>query len=102
MERASRRLRRLTGGPALPHGRLFLSAATAAPRARLATAGRAPIAFAKSYPKFQEINYDLLGLSIDSNYAHLAWIRNIKEKFDVEIPFPVIEDLTMKVRRRTG
>ena len=54
------------------------------------------IAFAKNYPKFQEINCDLLGLSIDSNFAHLAWVRNIKEKFGVEIPFPVIEDLTMK------
>lgn len=60
------------------------------------------IAFAKNYPKFREINCDLLGLSIDSNFAHLAWIRNIKEKFDVGIPFPVIEDLTMKVASAYG
>lgn len=60
------------------------------------------IAFAKNYPRFQDLNCDLLGLSIDSNYAHLAWIRNIKEKFDVEIPFPVIEDLSMKVATAYG
>jgi peroxiredoxin (alkyl hydroperoxide reductase subunit C) len=60
------------------------------------------IAFARNYPAFQELNCDLLGLSIDSNYSHLAWIRNIKENFGVHIPFPVIEDLTMKVASAYG
>ncbi len=60
------------------------------------------IAFARNYKNFQKINTDLLGLSIDSTFAHLAWIRNIKDKFDVEIPFPIIEDLTMKVARSYG
>jgi peroxiredoxin 2/4 len=55
------------------------------------------MAFAKLYPEFKKLNCELLGLSIDSNFAHLAWVRNIKEKFDVEIPFPVIEDLSMRV-----
>ena len=60
------------------------------------------IAFAHNYRHFQKNNVDLLGLSIDSTFAHLAWIRNIKEKFDVEIPFPIIEDLTMKVAAAYG
>ncbi len=60
------------------------------------------IAFAKAFPRFQALNCDLLGLSIDSNFAHLAWIRNIKEKFGVEIPFPVIEDVTMRVASTYG
>jgi peroxiredoxin (alkyl hydroperoxide reductase subunit C) len=60
------------------------------------------IAFAKSYPQFQALDCDLLGLSIDSTFSHLAWIRNIKEKFDVEIPFPIIEDLSMQVARDYG
>lgn len=60
------------------------------------------IAFAKAYPQFQALNCDLLGLSIDSNFAHLAWIRNIKEKFGVEIPFPVIEDLSTEVAQSYG
>ena len=60
------------------------------------------IGFAKAYPEFQKLNCDLLGLSIDSNYAHLAWVRNIEEKFNVEIPFPVIEDLSMNVAHAYG
>lgn len=60
------------------------------------------IAFAKAWPKFQEINTDLLGLSIDSLFAHIAWVRNIKERFGVEIPFPIIEDLSMKVAHAYG
>ena len=60
------------------------------------------MAFAKAYPEFQERNCDLLGLSIDSNFAHIAWVRNIKEKFGVDIPFPIIEDLSMKVANAYG
>jgi peroxiredoxin (alkyl hydroperoxide reductase subunit C) len=60
------------------------------------------IAFAKAYPEFQKLNCELLGLSIDSHYAHIAWVRNIKEKFGVEIPFPIIEDLSMRVAHAYG
>ena len=60
------------------------------------------IAFARAHERFQQRNCDLLGLSIDSNFAHIAWVRNIKEKFDVEIPFPVIEDLSMSVASAYG
>jgi peroxiredoxin (alkyl hydroperoxide reductase subunit C) len=60
------------------------------------------IAFAKHHPEFQALNCDLLGLSIDSYYSHVAWVRNIKEKFGVEIPFPIIEDLSMNVANDYG
>jgi len=60
------------------------------------------MAFAKRYPEFQAINTELLGLSIDSYYSHVAWVRNIKEKFGVEIPFPIIEDLSMSVAKSYG
>lgn len=60
------------------------------------------MAFAKAHPEFQKLNTELLGLSIDSNFAHIAWVRNIKEKFGVEIPFPVIEDLSMNVAHAYG
>jgi peroxiredoxin (alkyl hydroperoxide reductase subunit C) len=60
------------------------------------------MAFARAYPEFQKLNCELLGLSIDSYYSHVAWIRNIKEKFGVEIPFPIIEDLSMEVARAYG
>jgi peroxiredoxin (alkyl hydroperoxide reductase subunit C) len=60
------------------------------------------MAFAKAYPDFKKLNCELLGLSIDSYYAHVAWVRNIKEKFGVEIPFPIIEDLSMRVAHAYG
>ncbi len=60
------------------------------------------IGFAKAYPEFQKLNCELLGLSIDSTHAHIAWVRNIKENFDVDIPFPIIEDLSMRVAHAYG
>jgi peroxiredoxin (alkyl hydroperoxide reductase subunit C) len=60
------------------------------------------IGFAKAAPKFAEMGCELLGLSIDSLFSHLAWVRNIKEKFGVDIPFPIIEDLKMDVARAYG
>lgn len=59
-------------------------------------------AFARAAGDFAAANCELLGLSIDSIYSHLAWVQNIKEKFGVEIPFPIIEDLSMKVARAYG
>ncbi|AWI77429.1 MAG: peroxiredoxin [Azoarcus sp.] len=60
------------------------------------------IGFANAAPKFDEMGCELLGLSIDSLFSHLAWTRNIKEKFGVEIPFPIIEDIKMDVARAYG
>ena len=60
------------------------------------------IAFAKAAPKFAQMNCDLLGLSIDSLYSHLAWTLNIKEKFGVDIPFPIIDDIKMDVASAYG
>jgi peroxiredoxin 2/4 len=57
------------------------------------------IGFARNHDKFKSMNCELLGLSIDSNFAHIAWVRNIEEKFGVKIPFPIIEDLSMTGRR---
>jgi len=60
------------------------------------------IAFAERAEEFKSINTELLGLSIDSHYSHLAWVRNIKEKFGIDIPFPIIADLDMKVAKSYG
>ncbi len=60
------------------------------------------LAFAKFHDRFQKLGCELLGLSIDSTYSHLAWIRNIKEKFGVEIPFPIIDDLSMRIAHDFG
>jgi peroxiredoxin 2/4 len=58
--------------------------------------------FARRHADFQALDCDLLGLSIDSHYSHVAWVRNIKEKFDVDIGFPIIADLSMQVAKAYG
>ena len=60
------------------------------------------IAFAKRNDEFKKLNTKVIGLSIDSIYSHLAWIKSIKDNFDVEIPFPIIDDLDMKVAKAYG
>ena len=60
------------------------------------------IAFAKRHEDFKARNTELLGLSIDSHYSNIAWMLNIKEKFGVEIKFPIIADLDMKVAQSYG
>lgn len=60
------------------------------------------MAFAKAHETFQSMNCELIGLSIDSLFSHLAWVRNIKEKFGVDIKFPIIEDIKMEVASAYG
>ena len=60
------------------------------------------IGFTKAFPAFQALNCELLGLSIDSTFAHIAWVRSIKQNFGVDVPFPIIEDLSMKVAHAYG
>lgn len=64
--------------------------------------------FASMQEDFKKLNTELIGLSIDSIYAHIAWLRTIKEKIayknlkNVEVLFPVIEDLKMEVAKKYG
>jgi len=64
--------------------------------------------FATLMPQFEALGCKLIGLSIDSNYSHIAWLRTIKEKIKykgmegVEVTFPVIADLKMHVARKYG
>jgi len=60
------------------------------------------MAFAQIYDELQALNVQLIGLSIDSISAHLAWVHAIKEKMGVTIPFPIIADLNMKVAKKFG
>jgi peroxiredoxin (alkyl hydroperoxide reductase subunit C) len=60
------------------------------------------MAFAKLAPELQALNVQLIGLSIDSVHSHLAWVRNIKEKMGVTVPFPIIADLSMNIAKLYG
>ncbi len=50
------------------------------------------IEFARRVAEFDKRNTKLIGLSIDSIHAHLAWRQNLKQLFDVLIPYPMIAD----------
>ena len=64
--------------------------------------------FASMIDKFKAVNCELLGLSIDSHYSHIAWLRTIYEKIqwknwsNLEVTFPVIADLKMDVAKKFG
>lgn len=64
--------------------------------------------FASMQAEFAAYNTDLVGLSVDGLYSHIAWLRTIKEKItfrdmsDVDVTFPLIEDITMTVARKYG
>ncbi|MCF8359146.1 MAG: peroxiredoxin [Prolixibacteraceae bacterium] len=64
--------------------------------------------FASMEEKFAEANCKLVGLSVDGLYSHIAWLRTIKEKIEykgmknVEVKFPLIEDITMDVATKYG
>lgn len=66
------------------------------------------ITFASMESKFKEANCDLLGLSVDGLYSHIAWLRTIKEKIEynglknIEVNFPLIEDISMQVSKKYG
>ncbi|WP_275572129.1 MULTISPECIES: peroxiredoxin [Mycolicibacterium] len=66
------------------------------------------ITFASMQDEFAAYNTDLVGLSVDGLYSHIAWLRTIKEKIsykgmqDVEVTFPLIDDVTMEVARKYG
>ena len=64
--------------------------------------------FASMEGEFLKANCKLVGLSVDGLYSHIAWLRTIKEKIeyrgmkDVEVKFPLIEDITMEVAKKYG
>ena len=49
-----------------------------------------------------QVGCELLRLSIDSTYSHIAWVRSIEDNFGIDIPFPIIEDVSMKVAHAYG
>lgn len=64
--------------------------------------------FASMEKQFNQANCKLVGLSVDGLYSHIAWLRTIKEKIEykgmknVEVMFPLIEDITMEVAKKYG
>ncbi len=60
------------------------------------------IAFTNAHPYFKKYNTDLLGLSIDSNSSHLAWVYDIYCRTGIRISFPIIADRNGEIARKYG
>ena len=60
------------------------------------------IAFSKAYQCFQKMNTELLGLRIDSNASHLAWMNDIFKRTGIVLPFPIVADRSGEIARLYG
>ena len=60
------------------------------------------VAFAQMVDAFDKLDCALLGLSVDSLFSHLAWVRAIHDRFGVNVGFPIIEDPTMVIAKAFG
>lgn len=60
------------------------------------------IAFSKAYPFFKQLNTELLGLSVDSNSSHLAWMYDIYCRTGIQVPFPIVADRSGEIARKYG
>jgi peroxiredoxin (alkyl hydroperoxide reductase subunit C) len=60
------------------------------------------IGFARAADRFEKLGCALMALSVDSLYSHFAWVRTIRDRFDVEVRFPIVEDPTLVIGRAYG
>jgi peroxiredoxin (alkyl hydroperoxide reductase subunit C) len=60
------------------------------------------VAFARNQHEFEKRNVQLIGVSVDSVPAHIAWMRNIEQNFGVKVEFPLVADLDQKVATSFG
>lgn len=64
--------------------------------------------FASMADEFKAYNTELVGLSVDGLYSHIAWLRTIQDKMvyrdlrNIEVQFPLIDDVSMKVANKYG
>ena len=63
--------------------------------------------FGSMIDEFKALNTELVGLSVDSIYSHIAWLRKIQElewngKKHINVTFPLIEDIRMEVANKYG
>ena len=60
------------------------------------------IAFTRAHKYFENLNCELLGLSIDSNPSHLAWVYDIYCRTGIKISFPIVADRSGEIARKYG
>lgn len=57
------------------------------------------VGFAKAYDEFKKLGVELVGMSVDSIYSHIAWLNDIEQRYNIKIPFPLIADPDKKLAR---
>ncbi|KEO85516.1 peroxiredoxin [Erythrobacter sp. JL475] len=60
------------------------------------------VELARATSEFEKRDCALMALSVDSLFAHFAWLRIIRDRFDVEVRFPIVEDPTLVIGRAYG
>lgn len=60
------------------------------------------VELARAANEFEKRDCALMALSVDSLFAHFAWLRIIRDRFDVEVRFPIVEDPTLVIGRAYG
>jgi peroxiredoxin (alkyl hydroperoxide reductase subunit C) len=60
------------------------------------------VELARNAAQFEQLDCALMALSVDSLFAHFAWLRLIRDRFDVEVRFPIVEDPTLVIGRAYG
>ncbi|AIT80217.1 peroxiredoxin [Novosphingobium pentaromativorans] len=60
------------------------------------------VAFARAADRFAAMDCALMALSVDSLYAHFAWVRAIRDRYGEEVRFPIVEDPTLVIGRAYG
>lgn len=60
------------------------------------------VSLSKLYGRFKNSNAEVIGLSLDSHFTHLAWLKSIERAFNLSVPFPIIDDQNRKVAEQYG
>jgi peroxiredoxin (alkyl hydroperoxide reductase subunit C) len=66
------------------------------------------MAFATLNSRFEALGCQLIGLSVDGLASHIAWLRTIHDRIEykgmkrVDVTFPLIDDISMKVANLYG
>jgi len=60
------------------------------------------VALARAHERFEALDTQLLAVSVDSLYSHLAWVRAIRDEFGVTVSFPIVEDPSLVIGRAYG
>nr|UEQ11886.1 thiol-specific antioxidant protein [Kumanoa mahlacensis] len=57
-------------------------------------------AFSDNYNRFQQLNTEILGISVDSEYSHLAWLQTERKNGGLgNLNYPLVSDLKKEISR---